>query len=151
MDEQEMTLEAQEEAAESVEGAAETPAEELERLRAELDISRSELDKGWEVLRQERRLDMLGRELEKRGIGAGFAPFIIRESDEATAAALEEFEALFRECLSRAVTERMRGGLPPRAPKRAVGYRRDDLSSLSRREINEHWDEIVRSLTGNDF
>lgn len=123
-----------------------TPEEGLNRLRAELEAMQRELSEGWSLLRQERRLDMISRELEKRGMAAGFAGFIMRDSDEESMAAVEQFEELFRESLTRAVTERMRGGLPPREPKRARGYRREELGGLSRREINTHWDEILRSL-----
>lgn len=158
MDEQEKTVE-QEAPAETLEVVEEAPAleeaealevpaeaEELSAERQELEAQRAELERQWDSLRRERRLDRLGRELEKRGMSGGFAGFLMRDSDEESMEQLDRFEAVFRESLGRAVTERMRGGLPPREPTPPTGYRRDDLHGLSRREINAHWEEVMRSL-----
>lgn len=145
MNEQE-ALEQQEEAQETP-AAPLSPEQELDQRRAELDALRQELAQGWSILNRERRLDMLGHELEKRGMAAGFADFLLRDTDEESLTAVEQFEALFRESLTHAITQRMRGGLPPREPKKSRGYRRGDLGSLSRSEINAHWDEIMQSLT----
>lgn len=134
------------EAVESGEGEAEAVEEPLEALQRELEEQRAELERQWDELHRERRLDKLGRELEKRGISAGFAGFLMQDSDEESMERLEAFEGVFRESLAQAVLERMRGGMAPREPEVAEGYRRDELHGLTRREINSHWEEIMAAL-----
>lgn len=147
MEEQEELLEA-EAAEETAEELPESGEEAVLRMREELEASRRELAESWEALRRERRLDAVGRELEHRGMAAGFAGYILGMSgkDEDWKEQVDRFEALFRESLSRAVTERMRGSAIPKEPEAAKGYRREELAALSRGEINDHWEEVMRSL-----
>lgn len=92
-----------------------------------------------------RELEVMA-ELRRRGLSGDLAPYLVPPAGEDVQAWLDGFEALFREALVQAMTERLRGLGAPKEPAKAHGYSRGDLRGLSPQEINAHWEEVARAL-----
>lgn len=115
--------------------------EALEQERAALDEERQ----CWQVKVQELKAAAL---LQERGLPVELAPYFAAADEEQLQEKVDRFEALFREAVARAVVERLRGRETPREPAKARGYSRSELKQLSAKEINSHWEEIVKTLKG---
>lgn len=112
-----------------------------------LDTEREEL----RVLREqyERKLAELAavEELRSRGLNVAFAPFVAAGEEASLEERVNAFEKLLHEEVRQEVMRRMRGQDAPREPARVRGYSREELKTLSAKEINAHWEEIARALT----
>lgn len=81
----------------------------------------------------------MGRDLQSRGMDAGFAQWLTGADAEASAANLKAFEALWNAAISSAVTGRMRGTTPPKEPDRAE-VTRESLRHMTPQEINKAYE-----------
>lgn len=128
--------------------------EGLDRRRAELETEvNTQLEQGrQELARQQRDFDARLRQvavaqaLQERGLDARFAPWITGEGEEDSAQRVEQFSQLFQTALSQAVSGRMRGEEPPRAPEQPPELTRERLRGMSPGEINRNWREIAGLL-----
>lgn len=120
------------------EGEMEAPDEReaLAQERAALNEER----RCWEAKMQAVAL------LQERGLPVEFAPYFAAVDGEQMEADVDAFEVLFREAVARAVMERLRGKGTPKEPAKARGYSRSELKHLSAKEINSHWEEIMKTL-----
>lgn len=128
--------------------------ERMEEIRAR-EQENIQLTREREALEQEKaafahqRMEIaVGQELQKRGLPAAFAPWLAGDTPEESAEHIDTFEVLFQEAISAAVTSRMRGTGAPREPASPKGYSREEIRSMSRREINAHWAEVQTALKG---
>lgn len=127
---------------------------ELDRRRAELEAeTNAQLEQGRQDLaRQQREFDARLRQvavaqaLQARGLDARFAPWITGEDEETSAQRVEAFSQLFQAALSQAVSGRMRGDSPPRAPEQPPELTRENLRGMSPGEINRNWRQISSLL-----
>ncbi len=127
-----------EQADEETELEAAEEREALEQERAELQEER----RRWEAKIRAAQL------LQERRLPVEFAPYFAPVDEEQLEGAVNAFETLFREAVTQAVVERLRGRGIPKEPKQASGYSRGELKHLSAKEINSHWEEIMKALQG---
>ena len=81
----------------------------------------------------------MGRDLQSRGMDAGFARWLTGADADASAANLNDFEALWNAAISGAVTSRMRGSTAPKEPGQAA-VTRDNLRHMTPQEINKAYE-----------
>lgn len=113
---------------------------------AELESQREALEEERRQWEMEKRSLKVAAFLREQGISEVFAPYFACVEEEMLEQAAEEFHAAFRQAVKEAVAQRLRGAGAPREPAKAQGYSREELRNLSAREINAHWDEVVRAL-----
>ncbi|MCD7837831.1 MAG: DUF4355 domain-containing protein [Clostridiales bacterium] len=138
--------ERREEQQEPMEPPAPQPEQGPVLMRQVLEAERKALDEEKAAFAAQRLEDAVGRELASRGLPTAFARFLTGQDEAQALEQVELFEALFRESLAQAVTERMRGTRTPREPAKGRSYSRESLRGMSRREINDHWEEITKAL-----
>lgn len=115
-------------------------------MRQALEAERKALEEQKAAFASQLLEAAVGRELASRGLPEEFARFLAGKDEEESLENVEQFEALFRESLAKAVTQRMRGVGAPREPAKKRGYSRESLKGMSTKEINAHWEEITRAL-----
>lgn len=121
----------------------ETPAQDREEdLNAQLEALMAQRQEYEAKLRE---LEVMA-ELRRRGLSGDLAPYLTLPAGEDVKEWMDGFEALFREALVQAMTERLRGLGAPKEPTKAHGYSRGELRGLSAQEINAHWEEVARAL-----
>ncbi|MCD7822056.1 MAG: DUF4355 domain-containing protein, partial [Clostridiales bacterium] len=76
-------------------------------MRQALEAERKALDEEKAAFAAQRLEDAVGRELASRGLSTAFARFLTGQDEAQALEQVELFEALFRESLAQAVTERM--------------------------------------------
>lgn len=81
----------------------------------------------------------MGRDLQSRGMDAGFARWLTGADADASAANLNDFEALWNAAISGAVTSRMRGSAAPKEPGQTA-VTRDNLRHMTPQEINKAYE-----------
>lgn len=87
-----------------------------QRERYQLDKDRAAFDAQKASFAAEQMRVTVGAELQKRGLDASFAKYLSGKTAEESTANLEEFEGIWNKAISAAVTDRMRGTQPPKAP-----------------------------------
>ena len=82
------------------------------------------------------------------GYDAGFAKYLTGKDAEATSANLTAFDGLMRAYRASAVNDQMRGGTPPKEPKRSA-ITKESLRNMSREEISKAYDDgLLDGLLG---
>lgn len=126
--------------------------ERLEEIRAreaesiQLSREREALENEKQAFARQRMEMAVAQELQKRGLSSAFAPWLAGDTPEESAENIDTFELLFQEALAAAVTSRMRGAGAPREPAQPRAYSREEIRSMSPREINSHWEEVQNAL-----
>ena len=82
----------------------------------------------------------MGRDLQSRGMDAGFAKWLTGADAEDSAANLAAFEELWNAGINAAVTGRMRGSTPPKEPEKPT-MTRESLRGMTPQEINKAFEE----------
>ena len=118
-----------------------------QRERYQLDKDRAAFDAQRASFAAEQMRVTVGAELQKRGLDASFAKYLSGKTAEESTANLEEFEGIWNKAISAAVTDRMRGGGAPKAPKGGAALTRESIKKMSRAEINANWDAIQKTLS----
>ena len=112
-----------------------------QRERYQLDKDKAAFDAQKTAFAAEQMRVSVGAELQKRGLDAGFAKYLSGKTAEESSANLTEFEKLWNQAISAAVTTRMRGSSAPKEPE-GGGLTQERIKAMSQSEINAHWDEI---------
>jgi hypothetical protein len=123
-----------------------TPIVEPVLLRDELEAQRRALMAEKAAFAREKLVALVERELVSRGLAAEFAVYLTGNDEAESLAQIEAFEALFQASLRRELTRRLGSTGAPREPKGQRGYSRESLRRMSAGEINQHWEEISRTL-----
>ena len=118
-----------------------------QRERYQLDKDRAAFDAQRASFAAEQMRVTVGVELQKRGLDASFAKYLSGKTAEESTANLEEFEGIWNKAISATVTDRMRGGGAPKAPKGGAALTRESIKKMSRSEINANWDAIQKTLS----
>lgn len=113
-----------------------------------LDDQRAELSRQQQAFERRMRQVAVAERLQQRGLDAAFAPWLTGETEEESAARVEQFAQLFQTALSQTVAGRMRGSDAPRARTKPQTLTRDALRSMSAREINGNWAQVSDLLKG---
>lgn len=116
------------------------------QLEARLAEERAGLAHQQQVFEDRVRQVAVAEALQQRGLDARFAPWIKGETAQEDKNRVEEFAQLFQSALSQAVSGRMRGGEPPRAPEKGAELNRDQLRNMTAAEINRKWREVSSVL-----
>ena len=122
------------------------PVVEPVLLRDELEAQRRALEAEKAAFEREKLVALVERELVSRGLAAEFAVYLTGNDEAESLAQIEAFEALFQASLRRELTRRLGSTGAPREPKGQRGYSRESLRRMSAGEINQHWEEISRTL-----
>ena len=98
---------------------------------------------------QHQQLEMqMGRDLQNRGMDAGFAKWLTGADAEDSAANLAAFEELWNAGINAAVTGRMRGSTLPKEPEQPT-MTRESLRGMTPQEINKAFEEgMLDTLMG---
>lgn len=99
-----------------------------QRERWQLDRDKADFEQKKAAFAAEQMRVTVGAELQKRGLDAGFAKYLSGRTAEESTANLDEFQALWNQAISAAVTARMRGKSAPEEPKES----NTDLARLRR-------------------
>lgn len=124
---------------------------ELERARgaaqAEYDARFAALEERAAAQdRRERQMETADA-LTKRGLPAGFAPWLTGATAEESGERVAAFESAFRAAVGDSVTARMAGCAPVESVP-TPAFDRESLRGMSPGEINAHWAEIQDTLKG---
>lgn len=92
-----------------------------QRERYQLEQDRKALAAQQAAFAAEQMKVSVGAELQKRGLDAGFAPYLAGKTAEESNANLDAFQAMFQTALAAAVTGRMRGTEAPPEPRGREG------------------------------
>ncbi len=96
--------------------------------------------------RRERQVEVAAR-LTELGLPGTFAPWLTGETAEESLDRVTAFAGAFCTAVGNGVTARL-GGVPPVEPVSAPAFDRQQIRSMTPREINAHWAEIQNTLKG---
>lgn len=100
------------------------------------------------------RKDLTNKALKIAGekkLPAELVNFFIGKDEDETKKNLTSLEKAFTEKVNAAVEERLKGNYqPPKASKAPdLAYTMDQVKGMSPQEINEHWDDVQKTLEAN--